>query len=319
MDDLALVDISPISGGGHDPRTVSLIGKACHDVGFLYVDGHGIPGELITRMRRAVADYFDRGDADKHADCVLPDNYRGYIPFGFFTENRGGQDADEYEGYKLHFETDAADPIRQHCDLYGPNRWPKNAEKLQSAVMEYWHHCDRVAMCLLRAISESLGLDSTLFLSNFDAPLTNMTLLHYPPGSPGGFGIHPHKDTDALTILAPDPVGGLMVRKRDESGWIDAVPPDGTLVVNIGDMMEIWSGGHFVSTPHKVINRSGKERYSFPYFAVPRYDVVVKPLREPVPGFERAEMHSGDVSRKIWLSNWPNAAPIEAELDPATP
>lgn len=319
MDELASIDISPIASGGKDPATVDLIERACRDIGFMYIQGHGIPDELITRVRRAVADYFDRDDVDKRADCVRPGNYRGYIPLGFFTENRGGQAADEYEGYKLHFETDAADPIRQRCDLYGPNHWPANAAELKSVVTDYWQHCDRVASCLLRAMSESLGVDGRSFLTNFEPPLTNMSLLHYPPGSPGSFGIHPHKDTDALTILAPDAVGGLMVRKRDDSGWLDATAPDGALVVNIGDMMEIWSGGYFVSTPHKVVNRSGKERYSFPYFAVPRYDVVVKPLCNSVPGFGRVEMHAGDASRKIWLSNWPDATPIDAELDPATP
>jgi len=104
-------------------------------------------------------------------------------------------------------------------------------------------------------------------------PLTNMTLLHYPPQLTESkrMGIHPHKDTDGLAILAPDPVGGLMVRHRDGSEWIGVDPPGDALNVNIGDLLEVWSGGYLVSTPHKVINTSGTERYSFRYFAVPRF------------------------------------------------
>ena len=91
-------------------------------------------------------------------------------------------------------------------------------------------------------------------------------------------GFRPHKDTDALTVLAEDPVGGLMVKCRDSDEWIDAAAPGNALTVNIGDLMELWSGGYFVSTPHKVVNASGAERYSFPYFAVPRFDTVIVPL-----------------------------------------
>ena len=147
-----------------------------------------------------------------------------------------------------------------------------------------------------------------------------MTLLHYPPQRPddSGFGIHPHKDTDALTILVPDKVGGLMVKKRGADSWLQANAPGEALVVNIGDLLELWSGGYFVSTPHKVVNTSGRERYSFPWFAVPRHDVVVEPLREPVPGFERGSVHVGDVSREVWRTNWPDTVPERPEFDLGT-
>ena len=153
----------------------------------------------------------------------------------------------------------------------------------------------------------------------FDKPLTSMSLLHYPPQAEGdtGYGIHPHKDTDALTIIAPDPVGGLQVLARDGS-WIEVACPPGGFVVNIGDMLELWSGGRFVSTPHRVINRSGKERYSFPWFAVPRHDITVAPAVEPVPGFARKPVHCGAWSAEIWRTNWPDAAPGDADMDLGT-
>jgi len=122
----------------------------------------------------------------------------------------------------------------------------------------------------------------------------------------------------ALTILAQDPVGGLEVRCRGEQRWIRAEPPGDALTVNIGDLLELWSGGYLVSTLHRVVNTTGAQRYSFPYFAVPRYDTIVEPLRTRQPGFDREPVHVGDVSREVWLTNWPDAPPISAEVDPGT-
>ena len=156
-------------------------------------------------------------------------------------------------------------------------------------------------------------------MAYFDQPLTNMTLLHYPPSDPhGGFGIHPHQDTDALTLLFPDALGGLWLRPHDQAEWLEVEAPDDTMVVNIGDLLELWSGGYFVSTPHKVVNASGQERYSFPFFIVPRHDVVVAPLIDCQPGFERAPVPVGPVSREVWRTNWPEAVPEETGFDLGT-
>ena len=176
---------------------------------------------------------------------------------------------------------------------------------------------DRLALTLLAALAEGLGLPQLALTEPFEWPLTNMTLLHYPPqDTAAGYGIHPHKDTDALTIISPDPVGGLEVRTRD--GWISPDCAPGGFVVNIGDMLELWSGGRLVSTPHRVINRSGRERHSFPYFAVPRHDVTVRPLLPPVPGFERPAVHCGHWSAEIWRTNWPDEDVTEATPDLGT-
>ena len=286
-----------------------LVEAACRDIGFMYVSGHGIPGALIEETRRSVSHYFAQTAEVKLADQITRDNYRGFIPQGFFSPGSGDSTADNYEGYKLHNEIGAEDPICGDCDLYGPNKWPESTPGLRDVLLEYWAECDRVTAVLLGALSKSLEIPTDDFLQLFDKSLTNMTLLHYPPQAVNSnqFGIHPHKDTDALTIVAADPVGGLKVRRRDDSGWIDADPPGDALVVNIGDLLEIWSGGHFVSTPHKVENISRKRRISFPYFSVPRYDVVVSPLRESEAGFQRDPVHVGDVSREVWRSNWPDA------------
>ncbi len=315
MQDIPTVDIA-----GDFASTIPEVDDACREVGFMYIRGHGISADTITRLRNAVVDYFNRPLAEKLHDCISRDNYRGYIPQGFFSANTGGLDADRYEGYKLHVETSADDPICAACDLYGPNKWPNDAAGFREAILDYWQACDGVANSLLVMLAAILNVDQDSILKQFAKPLTNMTLLHYAPqeAESPGYGIHPHKDTDALTILVPDKVGGLMVRARDQQQWIEVDAPDDVLLVNIGDLLEIWSGGYFVSTPHKVINKSGAERYSFPYFAVPRFDTIVEPLRPPQPGFDRGSVHVGDVSREVWRTNWPDAAPANSHFDLGT-
>ena len=91
------------------------------------------------------------------------------------------------------------------------------------------------------------------------------------------FGAAPHTDWGCMTVLWQDAVGGLQVKNR-AGAWIDAPYIDGTFVINIGDMLARWSNDLFVSTPHRVVNASGRERYSIPMFYDPDFDTVVECL-----------------------------------------
>ena len=315
---IPLFDLSALRDGDPAARrdAAAALYGACADIGFVSVINHGASNRLIGRARGAVTRYFSRPESLRLTEQITRENYRGYIPLGFFTPNSGVGAADRYEGYKLHKETAADDPIRRDCPLYGPNRWPADVPDLRPAILDYWSAMDDVSDTLLRGFALGLGLEESFFLPFFDAPLTNMTLLHYPaqPVSGTAFGIHPHKDFDAFTIIAPDAVGGLQVRAR-HGDWLEADCPEDALLVNIGDMMELWSGGRLVSTPHKVVNTSGAERYSFPYFAVPRHDVTISPVVEALPGFAREPLNVGFASAEIWQSNWQDAAPADASID----
>lgn len=312
---LATVDLS-----SHGPGVISALERALTTTGFVRVTGHGIHPDRVAAMRALLRDYFKRPLEQKLDESITPDNYRGYIPLGFFSPNAEPRAADQYEGYKLHYDVSASDPVRIACDLYGPNRWPNGPHGFRQTVLDYWQACDRLGQRLLGFIAQIMAVDQRWFLSLFDQPLTNMTLLHYPSQATGEdrYGIHPHKDTDALTLLFPDPVGGLWLRPRDSEDWMEVNAPDNTLVVNIGDLLELWSGGYFVSTPHKVVNRSGAERYSFPFFIVPRHDVIVEPLMTPQPGFTRTPVPVGAVSREVWRTNWPDARPRATGFDLGT-
>lgn len=311
MTNLPIIDITPIVQGIEAPETSQTLYEAFAEIGFAIVVGHGVPAGTISAMRTAVKQVFDTPRNVLSQTIVEKGNYRGYVPLGYFTPNSGKGEADQYEAWKLHTEIPADDPICQASSLYGPNRWPAIEGDVKTPVLAYWSEMNRVVTTTLRTLYRVLGLDTDLIDVYLDKPLTNMTLLNYPPGrAQAGWGIHPHKDFNLITILAHDPVGGLEVRKRDGT-WIQAdCPPEG-LVMNVGDMLEILSGGRLMSTPHRVVNRSGRARQSFPYFSVPRYDVVVESLLPPLPGHERQPLHVGRASADIWYSNWPDRVAVE--------
>ena len=104
-----------------------------------------------------------------------------------------------------------------------------------------------------------------------------------------------HQDTGAFTMLLQDGTGGLEIRNR-AGEWIAASSVPGAYVINIGDSMMRWTNGRFVSTPHRVVNRSVRPRYSVPFFVNPDYDVAIEPLPHLVPAGEAprfAPLHNG--------------------------
>lgn len=278
--------------------------EALTTTGFVILRQTSVPATVLAQMRNAVRAVFE-APRSLYADVtVQKNNYRGYVPLGYFTPNSGSGRADQYEAWKLHSESGNTEP----------NRWPPIAFDVKGAVLGYWAEMDRLNDAILTALAEPLELSAATLLGMMERPLTNMTLLNYPPAKAGHWGIHPHKDFNFLTFLAHDPVGGLEVRTRNGS-WIDAHCEEGQYIMNVGDMLELLSGGRLVSTPHRVTNRGQLQRQSFPYFSVPRADVLVQPLLERLPGFEREPLMSGAASHDIWYSNWPDAALQDTSID----
>ena len=282
---------------------------ALSEIGFAIIVGHGVGDEIVANMRNAVKAVFDTPREVLMQDMVVKGNYRGFVPLGYFTPNSGKGLADQYEAWKLHNETDPSNPVIADCSLYGPNKWPNIPADVRTPIMAYWNVLTEVSERLIIALCSQMGVDQNILLSYMSDPLTNMTLLNYPPMPPqsDSWGIHPHKDFNLLTLLAHDPIGGLEVRNRNDE-WLSADCPPNGMVLNVGDMLELWSGGRLISTPHRVFNRSGKPRQSFPYFSKPRWDVMVKPLLEPIAGFDRPPLHVGTSAADIWYSNWPDSA-----------
>jgi isopenicillin N synthase-like dioxygenase len=289
-----------------------LLDRAWREVGFAAVTGHSVDLGLFAKMRSLTQEVFSLREETKQRFQITAKNYRGFVPFGFFSPNRGevtGVLPDAYEAFKLHWECPVEHSVRQECALYGNNQWLSEVAGMEETVLTYWSACDDLANLLLALSAAALDLDPLSLSCCFTAPLTNMTLLHYPTQPAGAdFGIHPHKDTNVFTLLHPDPVGGLEVLGRDGS-WISVNCPPEALLINTGEMMEVWSGGHYAATPHRVINR-GPDRFSFPYFMVPNHDVVVKPLVPVKPSFVATPMPVGVLTAEVWRTNWRNQLPV---------
>jgi isopenicillin N synthase-like dioxygenase len=170
--------------------------------------------------------------------------------------------------------------------LQGPNHWPDEAvlPGFRAAVDRYVAQMNALARKLVHAISIALDLPAQSMDRYFEKPTTFLRLLHYPPQreEAGLFGSAPHTDYGYITLLAQDGAGGLEVRNR-AGEWIAAPPIPDTFVMNVGDILARWSNDRFVSTPHRVINRSGQERYSQPFFFDPSMDELIEALPTCVP------------------------------------
>jgi isopenicillin N synthase-like dioxygenase len=255
------------------------IGAACQSYGFFYVSGHGVPDGLLARLDAASRAFFAFPEVEKLQIAMDRGGraWRGFFPVG--DELTSGR-PDLKEGVYFGTELAADDPrVRAGVPLHGPNLFPHQVPDLREAVLSYLDALTGVAQSVLRGVALSLGLDQEYFATSYTAePTVLFRIFHYPPQPPDddGWGVGEHTDYGLLTLLAQDDNGGLQV--RTPQGWIDAPPIPGTFVANIGDMLDRLTGGWYRSTPHRVRNRSGNERLSFPFFFDPDFSKEVPPL-----------------------------------------
>ena len=165
----------------------------------------------------------------------------------------------------------------------GCNVWPAadSMPEFRATMLAYFGACHRLGMRLHRALAHDLGIAEDFFDDKLDQPLATLRLLHYPPRperyEPGQSGAGEHTDYGNLTLLATDDAGGLEVRTRD-GRWISPPTIPGALICNIGDCLMRWTNDTYVSTPHRVANPVGRERYSVAFFLDPNPDAVVECL-----------------------------------------
>ena len=255
------------------------IGEACRTQGFFYILGHGISAELQAALQEAAETFFALPQSEKmHIEMQQGGRaWRGYFPVG--GELTSGQ-PDLKEGLYLGTELPDEDPrVRAHWPLHGANLWPVQPQALRQVVLDYMQATERAAHAVMEGVAMSLGLEQDWFTRHYTAvPTVLFRLFHYPPQPAGQaqWGVGEYTDYGLLTLLLQDTVPGLQV--RTPQGWIDAPPLPGTLVCNIGDMLDRLTGGLYRSTPHRVLNASGRQRYSFPLFFDPDFSAKVTPL-----------------------------------------
>ena len=287
---LPIIDMAPLldrTGGATAARlrVAEAVAAACRDSGFFYVAGHGIPPALLDRLEAASRRFFALPDEAKAEIAMARGGraWRGWFPLG--GELTSGR-PDLKEGLYLGTELPADHPrVRAGWALHGPNLWPAEVPELRDAALGYMAAATRAAHALLEGVALSLGLDDDYFARYYTAePTVLFRIFRYPAtaatvaASDGaGWGVGEHTDYGLLTLLAQDANAGLQV-KTPERGWIDAPPLPGTLVCNIGDMLDRLTGGWFRSTPHRVRNTASGDRLSFPLFFDPDVAAEMRPL-----------------------------------------
>lgn len=252
--------------------------------GFGYIVNHGIPQALIDGVFAASARFHALPLAEKMA-VELDNRHRGFIPINTSTDVNSKLDTvtrpNQSESFMIMREAGPDDvDVRRGAYLAGPNQWPA-LDGFRDAVMAYNDALTDLGRKLIDIAALSIGTDPAALRPAFVRPTTWLRLLYYPPTDPGGnadlYGSAPHTDFGCLTILAQDDVGGLQVMTPG-GDWVDAPRIPGSFVVNVGDMLHRWSNGRLRSTPHRVINRTGRPRYSCPFFFDPNVATDIAPL-----------------------------------------
>ena len=264
-------------------------GDAFARTGFAVVSDHGIDAALIERANAATRAFFALPEAVKRR-YVVPGGggQRGLTAFGVEAA-KGHAKADLKEFWHMGRELP---PGHAYAGLMPPNLWPGEIPEFQEAVSALFDALDQTGAKLLRAIAVHLGLEADFFEGPVRDGNSILRLLHYPPVPPetaGAIRAGAHEDINVITLLLGAEEAGLQLLGKDGTWrYIDA--PAGSLVCNVGDMLQRLTGHRLPSTSHRVLNpapeRMGVARYSTPFFLHFRPDYLITalpggPLEEP--------------------------------------
>lgn len=256
--------------------------KACTEVGFFYVRNHGVSQQTLSDCYERSRQFFALPLAEKNRIHIRNSaNHRGYGPL--LEENTNPESlGDLHEAFDLACDIPASDPdVLAGKSLYGPNLWPDEPKDFRNTVMTCHAALIRLGHVIFRTFALALDLEENHFEQFIHKPLAHMRILRYPPQAGAidekQIGIGAHSDYECFTILHQNGESALQVLNANKE-WIAAPPIPDTFVINVGDMMARWTNNLFCSTLHRVINQSGKERYSMPLFFGPDYDTLISPL-----------------------------------------
>jgi len=286
-DAIPVVDLSALRDNSGATSVANALHAASQSLGFIYVKGHGIPQSSIDQARKYAFNFF-RSNSEQKASVVVSSSHRGWLKPGAAKMGDKAK-ADLKESFLWGFENTTDSTTDQH-PFRGSNQWPDFVPELRNAAMNYFEQAHGVARLLMRGFALGLQLDDDFFLRSANRPLSRASFVYYPaqPVESGQeqFGVAPHTDFGVLTLLCQDETGGLQV--QDINGdWIHAPPIEGTLVINVADLLSRWTAGEYKSTPHRVVNASGRERLSLVLSFDPNPETVID--ANDIPGLTAVE------------------------------
>ena len=291
---LAEVPLVSLAQAESDPDGFAqAFGDSFKRFGFAMIRDHGVPQELIDRAWATTKAFFDLPEAEKRSYFIEGQGgARGYTPYK--TEiAKGASHVDLKEFWHIGRELPEG---HRFSDVMPPNIWPERPEGFRETFLEMFAAFDAAGDKLLSAIARYLGLSPDWFDPAVKDGNSVMRLLHYPPVPADAPEVRAgaHEDSNLITLLLGAEEAGLELLDRDGK-WLPIKPPEGAMVVNVGDMLQRLTNHVLPSTTHRVVNpapeRRGHSRYSMPFFLHPAPDFMLtalpqcvteeNPLRDP--------------------------------------
>ena len=258
------------------PETLRALDTACREWGIFQILEHGIDAAVGQRLQRQMRDFFALPDAQKLAVSRSSVN-----PWGYYDQELTKNTPD----WKQIYDYGPSDPRTRDI----APQWPEPLPDFQPAILAFYAACETLAFKLLTGISRNLGMPGDDLRGHFAAEHSSFLRLNYFPPCPtpaqpqqlniptnGHLGVNHHTDSGALTILLHDEQPGLEVYRDDAWHLIRPVP--GALVVNIGDIVQVWSNDRYRAPLHRVRANASAERFSAPFFFNPAYATNYAPL-----------------------------------------
>jgi isopenicillin N synthase-like dioxygenase len=255
------------------PRTVRAIGAACRDWGFFQAVGHGVEPRLIASVQRQMRAFFAQPLAAKQAIVRSAQN-----PWGFYDRELTRHTPD----WKQIYDVGPASG-----DAIVP-QWPAALPEFRPAIEGFYDACSGVSMRILRAIASSLGMPAGALDACFQPEHTSFLRLNYYPKCPtperpadasvarvGHLGVNHHTDAGAVTVLFQDQPG-LEVFHQETWQLVEPLPD--ALVINIGDIVQVWSNDLYRAALHRALVRPDLERFTSAFFLNPPYSADYAPL-----------------------------------------
>ena len=275
IDKVPVIDIRLLPD---DPTTLESLDRACREWGFFQVTGHGIPAELTEATLARAREFFALPIEAKRAVERTETN-----TWGFYDRELTKNLRDWKEVY------DVGPLVRVGALAGSVPQWPVSPPQFRQTIDAFREGCKVLSLRLLEAIGANLGAPAGELAAAFAFDDTSFLRLNYYPVCPdpapadaegmpptGHLGIHPHTDSGALTVLLQDDCAGLQVENGGR--WYLVEPCEGALVVNIGDIVQVWSNDRYRAAPHRVVVDTVRARYSAPFFFNPSGRTIYSPL-----------------------------------------
>ena len=275
---IPVIDFGPAFRG--DPGALDAVAvqvrHACEHVGFFYMAGHGVPQEIVDAAFDAAREFHSMPLEDK-LKLNINENNIGYLPVNQSMQRAStvhkNTRPNYNESYFISHDRGADHPdVIAGKPLRGRNQWPEGHEAMRDAMKRYFKALEAASERMLPVLARALDMPADHFGPFFENEAhINLRFLHYPPQESQDdeqFGQAPHTDNSFITMLAREEVPGLALR-LPSGEWLAPPVIAGTFLVNLGNVMRRWSNDRFLSTPHGVLNDSGRDRYSIAFFYSP--------------------------------------------------